>query len=161
MKGSILDLTVIIAIMVGAVILGLIYFKLYNGFSDIFLTMFPTDTVQQHIWSAGNNAMATFMNMIPFLIIGSGIAVIVLAFLIPAHPIFVPLSIIVWIIYIVIAIIFSNFVWAFVNNADLIAIANQYPLVLMIVQNFPIIIAVFGMVIIIVMYAKSQEYSQV
>lgn len=156
-KGSIIDLSIIIIALSGTVIMGLIGFKLYQETSNKFLTMFPTDEVQQHIWSAGMNAEKTYMNMIPFLVIGAGLAVIVLAFLIPVNPIFVPISMIVWILYILVAIIFSNFTWEFVQNAQLITIANDYPLVLLLVQNLHWLVAVFGMITIIVMYSKSRS----
>ncbi|MEM5854216.1 MAG: hypothetical protein QW228_07665, partial [Candidatus Aenigmatarchaeota archaeon] len=62
------------------------------------------------------------------------------------------------IIYIVLSVAFTNILWDFISSSAIIGIANQYPLVVSVIRYFPFILAVFGFILIIVMYSKSGSY---
>jgi ABC-type bacteriocin/lantibiotic exporter with double-glycine peptidase domain len=156
-KGSILDLAGVLLIVVGLVIGGFLAFKFYSEFKEKYSQM-PLSTTEQTILNKGTAVYNVLLNSIPFIVIGSGIGAIILAFLIPSHPIFLPVSILALAIFIILSVVFSNFVWEFLNSQQIVGMANQYPLLVNVVQYLPYIIAVFGIVLIIVMYSKSGSY---
>lgn len=157
-KGSILDLAGIIFLVCGMIVSGFIITKFYFSFKEAYLnTTNPTQT-EKEILSKGETVSKVFLGAIPFIVIGSGIGAIVLAFLIPSHPVFLPISIIALIIFVILSTAFSNFLWEFLNATPIVSIANQYPLIASIVQYLPYIIAIFGFVLIVVMYSKSGGY---
>jgi len=156
-KGSVLDLAGIIFLTCGLIIGGFIAFMFYTAFKEKYSEMSISET-EQKILEKGVTIYNVLLSSIPFIIIGSGIGAIVLAFLIPSHPIFLPISILALAIFVILSTVFSNFLWEFLNSQPIIAIANQFPLIASIVQYFPYIIAVFGTLLIIVMYSKSGGY---
>jgi len=156
-KGSILDLAGILFLVCGLIIGGFLSFKFYSAFKEKYSQM-PMSETEQKILDKGTTSYNVLLGSIPFIIIGSGIGSIVLAFLIPSHPIFLPISIIALAIFTVLSTVFSNFLWEFLNAQPIVTIANQYPLIASIVQYLPYIITVFGIVLIIVMYSKSGSY---
>jgi hypothetical protein len=157
MKGSILDLAGIILLLAGMVIGGFLVFKFYTAFEEKYSEM-PLSETEQKILQKGETFYNVLIGAIPFVIIGSGIGAIVLAFLIPAHPIFLPISIIALGMFVFLSVVFSNILWEFLNSAVIIDIANKFPLLVSVVQYMPYIIGVIGTILIIVMYSKSGSY---
>jgi hypothetical protein len=157
MKGSILDLAGIIFLLTGMVIGGFLVFKFYTEFKEKYIQMELTEG-EQKIIEKGETVYKVLLGAIPFIIIGSGIGAIVLAFLIPAHPVFLPISIVALGMFVLLSVAFSNILWEFLNSLVIIDIANRFPLLVSIVQYFPYIIGVIGAILIIVMYSKSGSY---
>jgi len=155
MKGSILDLAGILFLVTGFVIGGFLSYKFYLAFKESYV---PINQEEQTIMSKGETIYNILLNSIPFIVIGSGVGAIVLAFLIPSHPVFLPISIILLAFFVILSVVFSNFLWEFLNAQQIIVMANKFPLVASIVQYLPYIIVVFGIVLIIVMYSKSGGY---
>ena len=139
------------------VISSFLILKFYSAFKEKYLSLNPNEE-EISIIQKGQTLANIFVNAIPFAILTSGIGAIILAFLIPSHPIFLPVSIIMLTIFIVLSTIFSNFLWEFLNASPLVSIANQYPLVVNIVRYLPYIIGIIGTILIIVMYSKSGVY---
>lgn len=156
-KGSILDLGIIIFVLVVLVISSFLSAKFYTEFKTKFKAMFPDETASA-IFEKGDVAMGIWINLIPFLYFSCGLGAIVLAFFIPAHPIFMPISIIALVIFIIMSVAFTNVLWEFINSPLIIGIANQYPLVVSVIRYSPFIISVFGFLVIVVMYSKSGIY---
>jgi hypothetical protein len=156
-KGSILDLAGVLFLVFALIIGGALSFKFYLAFKEKYSQM-PLSPTEQTILDKGATSYNVLLASIPFIIIGSGIGSIVLAFLIPSHPIFLPISILALALFIILSTAFSNFMWEFLNAQQIVAIANQFPLIAGIVQYLPYIIAIFGFVLIIVMYSKSGSY---
>jgi len=157
-KGSILDLAGIIFLVCAFIISGFIVTKFYFTFKETYLNTTNPTQVEQEILSKGETVSNVILGAIPFIIIASGIGAIVLAFLIPSHPVFLPISLIALIIFVVLSTAFSNFLWEFLNATPIVSIANQYPIIASIVKYLPYIIAIFGFILIIVMYSKSGVY---
>jgi hypothetical protein len=156
-NGSILDLSGIIFLVFILIIVGFLSFKFYLAFKEKYSQMILS-TTEQTILDKGTTSYNVLLNSIPFIIIGSGIGSIVLAFLIPSHPIFLPISILALALFVILSTAFTNFLWEFLNAQEIVDIANQFPLIANIVQYLPYIIAVFGFILIIVMYSKSGSY---
>jgi hypothetical protein len=156
-KGSILDLAGILFLVFVLIISGFLSFKFYLTFKEKYSQM-PLSPAEQTILDKGTASYNVLLASIPFIIIGSGIGAIVLAFLIPSHPIFLPISILALALFVILSTAFSNFLWEFLNAQQIVTIANQFPLIAGIIQYLPYIIAIFGFVLIIVMYSKSGSY---
>jgi hypothetical protein len=157
MRGSILDLAGIIFLLTGMVIGGFLAFKFYIAFQEKYNQM-QLSEAEQKILQKGETVYKVLLGAIPFIIISSGIGAVVLAFLIPAHPVFLPISIIALGMFVLLSVVFSNILWEFLNSVVIIDIANKFPLLVSIVQYLPYIIGVIGTILIIVMYSKSGSY---
>src|SRR3990172_6069056 len=95
---SILDLLPVMITLVIAVIVGVTSVYTYNSF---FTTLNSTDIVQSNplliaeLGTVNVGIMAgqsTFMSSIPFVTIMVGVAAMILAYFVPTHPIFLPIS---------------------------------------------------------------------
>jgi len=87
-----------------------------------------------------------------------GISAIILAFLIPSHPVFFPLSIILLSVFILLSTMFKDVIYAFLTSDPFFSIANNYPTLGFIIDNLPYFIAIFGFILIIVMYSRTKVY---
>jgi len=157
MRGSILDLAGILLIICVLLIGSFIPFKFYEAFKERYAEMNVSEQ-EQRILEKGESSYSVLLSAIPLIIIGAGIGAIILAFLIPSHPIFLPISILALAIFIVLSTVFSNFLFEFLSSTAIIDIANKFPLIASMVQYLPYVIAVFGAILIIVMYSKSGGY---
>ena len=154
MKGSIRDLGVILifstVFIVCALMVAVFYFNLKSAITP---NVDPTNATGP-LFQRGDQVIGNFVNLGAVVIILMGVAAIVLAFFIPSHPIFLPITFIVWIFYTLLAVGFSNMLWEFINSSVVIGVANQYPIMVYIIRYLPHIISVIGAIIMIVMYSK-------
>jgi len=157
MRGSVLDLAGIMFLVALMVISGFLAYTIYSKFKEKWVSHGASE-FEQEILNKGTTTANILMNSIGIITISAGIGAIVLAFLIPSHPVFLPISILALLLFIILSTVFSNFLWEFLNSTFIVAIANQFPLIASIVKYLPYIIAVFGFVLIIVMYSKSGTY---
>lgn len=149
-KGSILDISIIMFMFVFFIVTSFLVLKIYKEFR----TKLPENDVLTKI----DNAFNIQINAIPLLIFASGIGSIILAFLIPTHPVFMPISIILLGFFIITSFFFKNFVYVFLTSNQMIELSNSYPLIANTVNNLHLIIGIIGFLIIIVMYSKSGMY---
>lgn len=154
MKGSITDLPVII---VGMFIISMSLFFSYYIFTAwnaaaaplavdntaLNITLTQAD-VAYSVWDASILFIAIAM------VISSGIS----AYFLRTHPIFFIPTLIVWIISFVIAAIFSNIFAEFIGTSPLLAISTTLTNTVTVSTNYPILAAIFGIIIIIALYAK-------
>ena len=157
---SILDLLPVMITLVIAVIVGVTSVYTYNSF---FTTLNSTDIVQSNplliaeLGTVNVGIMAgqsTFMSSIPFVTIMVGVAAMILAYFVPTHPIFLPISFVFWIFYSYASMFISNFMWEFINFAPFASIMNEYPLTVSFIRNLPLVISVMGFFILFILYAK-------
>lgn len=152
-KGSLSDLPVMLTILLLLVVtLGIIYYifsQIYAGFLTTGIPGLDTSPMLK-----AKLAIKIIFDSIPFLFLGMGLAAIIMAFMIPTHPIFAPISFLVLAFYVIISSIFSNIFYHFNTNATFSAIFNTSPILVVIMQSLPILIAVIGFIIIIVQYGK-------
>ena len=160
MKGSVLD-TIGMAVIFFTAIIALflshtIYQEFRVGYNNSIgnMTGESVSVGEELMMEHTTNSLDILIAAIPFVTIAAGAAAIVLAFLIPSHPIFLIFSLLALAISVTLGAVFSNVLWQFVNEsifADLIA-AN--PLISQMIQNFPFIMAVIGGLIIIANYSR-------
>ena len=91
-------------------------------------------------------------NSFLFLAIGMGIATIILAALVRVHPIFIPLFFIGLIVVIFGCGLFSNIYQEMAATGQLSGYANQLTFTSLILNYLPLIVGVFGILLMIVMY---------
>jgi hypothetical protein len=155
MKGSVRDTGVILLVFAILVMVTMTEAVFYNNFK----TAIQTSGIDQFnatapIFQRADNVINSMVNMPAMLILLMGISAIVLAFFIPSHPIFLPLSFIFWIMYVFLAVAFANLLWMFINISLISPTANNFPLIVWLIQYLPHVIAIFGAIIMIVMYSK-------
>jgi hypothetical protein len=155
-KGSLQDIVGMMLIFTVMVIVSFLALYIQTETKNAIIATAPyQSTNSTYILNQGTASLGVFINSIPFITIGILIAAIISAFFIPSHPVFVPLSIILLALYTVLAAVFSNIIWEFLNTPGIITLANSYPLVVSIVVKQPYIVTIFGALLIIVMHSKS------
>lgn len=157
-KGSVRDIAVIILIFFISVfiILGLATF--FSYFKTEWLSHGDHPESEILIWNYGTRAFNMLIDSIPIFVTFLGIAGIIFAFLIPAHPVFLPLSIMSLVFYVLFSVLTANIMWAYINSSWIIDVVSEHSLLIGLIRYFPFFISAFGFVIIIVMYHKGAVY---
>jgi hypothetical protein len=157
-KGSLADLGLLIVFAVVLVFSFFIISNMYSSFKTSYIQSVNDsgmyDSTQEKIMASGTKVTDTFINMTPFVILFIGIGAIILAFMIPVHPVFMPLSVFVLAVYIFLAAIFSNVLYAFITSDTMLPITNSHYIIAQLTTWLPHIIAIIGAVLIIVMYGQ-------
>lgn len=109
------------------------------------------------ILTDSNDAQDAIMSSVPFVIIGTGIATVVSAALIFAHPVFFPISLIMLAIFTFVSAYIANFLNAFYTTGPFVAVANAYPVIPSLVGNYPYITLGLGLLILLVQYGRPQN----
>lgn len=86
------------------------------------------------------------------LTIGLGIVTLILAALVRIHPVFIPLFFIGLLFVIVLCGVFSNIYQEMAEDSELTALADELTFTSHILEYLPLIVAVFGILLMIVMY---------
>jgi hypothetical protein len=95
------------------------------------------------------------------LAIGLGIATLILAALVRIHPVFIPLFFIGLVIVVFLCGIFSNIYQEMAGNSELTALADDLIFTSHILEYLPLIVGIFGILLMIVMYklwSVNREY---
>jgi len=159
-RGSIMDVFAIILVLAVGIVSFYVATIVTSGFTT---AINQTSTGQEYafnqsyIASKGNDAFNSMNLMIPFVVMLAGVAGVIFAFLIPSHPIFLPLSLITLLFLIVVSTVYSEALTAFTHSAGIIDTANKYALNEALITHLPFIVAIFGFIIIVVMYSRSSE----
>lgn len=151
MKGSILDFIVIFVILGVTMLMLVLGLRIYNeGFAD----RWPTNTVG----NATRTGMLASLDVINygmlFLAIGLIVSLIISAFFIQTHPIFLVLSVVVLLFVVVVSAPISNAFMEMATSDSLSTEASQYNIATHVVGNLPLIAVVGGFLVIIALYAK-------
>lgn len=86
------------------------------------------------------------------LAVGLGIVMLILAALVRIHPVFIPLFFIGLVIVIFLCGIFSNIYQEMAENSHLTAYADELVFTSYILEYLPLVVGVFGILLMIVMY---------
>lgn len=155
MKGSIFDLVMIIPIIfaIGITVI----------FSHYILTEWDaqydqprSETFNQTI-TRGKEALATFDYSIVFVAVSLSLIVVIFSFLVNSHPIFFVFSFLALSIFVVLSVLFSNIFGEIIAQSMLVPSANQFPILVLFLQNLPKISLLMGALIAIAMYAKGSK----
>jgi len=117
----------------------------------------PESTTASNILSSGTVAVKNFNTGFLIFTVGLTIAAVIGAFLIPSHPVFFFISVLLLGMVMLIAPQFSNAWNMFIHDTSVSSIGNDYPIIVNIMENLPKIIFGMGSFIMLAMYAKSRS----
>jgi hypothetical protein len=152
MKGSMVDL------IFGSIILMVFFFCLLVGahlFSQFEKSgVYDKTSVGATAKTATAAGIQSLDNMFIILAAGIFIAMIASAFFIDTHPIFFVVSLIIFIVFIMVSPIFSNASMGVATSEDFKDDATNLQGSTQVMGNLPIILTVFGGLLLIALYAK-------
>ena len=153
-KGSLLDIIFIAVALTFFSIVVLIGLKVAGEFSDNVQSnpIFAGSDAAEHVESVRVKYTNTVDNTFLFLTIFMAIGSLILASLVVVHPMFIPLYFIGWVLVIYLSGILSNMYQAMAADSNLVAVAAQMTFMSNIMFALPIIVGVFGIVLMVVMY---------
>lgn len=151
-KGSIISLFYFGA---GLVVTGFVVLLMH-----FLLSQFRTGMVAANVGldvkyiDAGIQTLTMFDYAFVFIIIGIASASIVSSFLINTHPIFFIFTFLTGIILIVVSAQYTNIWYEFATSEIMATTANEFPIMLRVMQNLPLIMLIISAMISIVLYGK-------
>ena len=125
-------------------------------FLGAFDTAWTYGGVGQEIINDGQSAMYVFDYMFVVLGVGLSASTIIGAFMIDSHPIFYIFSTILLGIMTIVSAQITNAFDKFATSTAFAPIANDFPMMITFVRNFPLFILVTGILIAMVMYGRPQ-----
>jgi len=159
-KGDAPSLIISLVVIIFAVILISLFF------SKFFLLLI-TEMKSMEQFQNNTNAQASFtaveQKTIPFLdyliffsFISIVIGLILSSIYIDTHPAFFVVFIIIFIFVIVLAGIFANVIDTIGNDSVMVSTYSQYRFTPLLVNHFPLMVFVVGLIVAIVLYGKSR-----
>lgn len=106
-----------------------------------------------------NTGISVFNVMFPFLILGLFLMVIVSAFYINSHPVFFFISLVVLIVMIVLAVVFSNIYQQIIETPELSAVGEEFKITQLFLKNLPLIASLIFIVTVIVLFGLNRNSS--
>jgi len=152
-KADIIDLFFIMPMFLVIIIAGFAGLKIYHAYYDS-VNDSLNDQSREITTSAGAG-LEHYDYVILFIFFGLGIGVILGAFWIQTHPAFFFMSLLLLIVAIFMAPIFSNAYMTFGNDSALSTEVASYPMSGYIMEYLPLFIAIVGIIALIVTYMKS------
>lgn len=154
MRGSILDLPIVVIVLAVFFVALFVGLLVYNQFAE--RDFWQTTEVGQHAFQQADIAYETLDYSFLFILIGAFMATVISAFFIETHPIFFIVSLIVLIIFIVITPAMTNAFMGVAASPRFSTEAAELNIATQAMGNLPLILTVFGFILIIVLYAKRQ-----
>jgi hypothetical protein len=155
MRGSISDIFGILFIFF-VIGVGLLIWTKVGGVFDTQLQAMPNvpaeaKTATHDFLSMG---YGTLWGIFPFAFFGFYLIALLLASQVPSHPIFLPFSIIIAGIVILIGGILSLAYTTLANTPQFLSVIGQYPNVDFIFQNYAFIAAIMAVIMMVVLYSR-------
>jgi len=155
MKGGVWDLLFLALAMF---MLGFGIIIAYHIITQVIATT-SFGSVGAGVLTNAQSAVATFNLGFTIIFVGLAIATIMLAYMVPSHPIFIVTGIMTLVVLMVIIPIFSNAFADITTDTQLSTAAAVFPIVTYIMDSMPLWTAVIGMMVLIVMYVKWRNQS--
>lgn len=102
-----------------------------------------------------NSALTLLLASTPFISVIFGLLAIALATQIQTNKAFLPFAIIMWLVGTIAGFLSSHILWEFINVPEILEIVNSQTLLVNFIKYLGFITSVFGALIIIALYAKS------
>jgi len=155
-KGGLQDIVLVAVILLFFATSALVGFKVTSEFND-FVQTNPASFDPEGV-SASQSVTDTFSgtvdNTFLFFAVGLGMVVLALALMVRVNPIFIPFYIIGLIVVIFVCGILSNIYQEMAADANLLAEANQLLFISNVLELLPLIVGVFGTLMMIVLYKR-------
>lgn len=153
MKGSILDIPFILAMISAGVVTVFISAIILVSLSNAW----PFGGDSATILAAGVEAIYIFDQMIIVYAVGVSLFSIISAFFVRSHPAFFVFSMILLSLTIFFSAQIANAINAFMVAAPFAAIVNNFPMTLTLVRNFPVFSLIIGALIALALYSKGEN----
>jgi len=155
MKGGVWDLLFIVLAMF---MLGFGILIAYTIITEVIATVSFSSTATGVLTNA-QTAVATFNLGFIIIFVGLAATTVILAYMVPSHPIFIVTGVLTLVVLMVLIPIFSNAFGTMAADTQLSTAAASFPIMTYIMDSMPLWTAVTGMLIIIVMYVKWRNQS--
>lgn len=170
MKGSVFDAFTIGVIMFAFGVIVLVGGTILQGVEDAVVNQTIRQTMangqvqniqllNQTFLDSGQAAFNQFDTLMTFILIGLIATSVVLAFLIPTHPVMIVPSIFVLLISVIVAAQLTNAYNTIATQSSLVAQANNMPITAQIMSNLPFIVLAIGAIIMIAMFVTIRRGS--
>jgi hypothetical protein len=156
MKGSILDLPIILVILlVGAITVFLVYYVLTAVYS-VWPSTTAAELQSKQLMARGIEAYTIFDQMIVVLSVGLGMFSVMSGFLIDSHPMFFIITALLLLpIIIYTSAVMTNVFDMFATTDAMISVSNTFPYTVILMRNLPLFSLILGAFIAIATHAKS------
>ena len=153
-KGSLIDIMYIGVVLLFFAIVVVVGLKIASVVKDNIDTnpLFVDGESRAAVGEVTTKYTHTIDNTFLFLTIFLALGTLALASLVYVHPIFIPFYFIGWVLVIFFSGILSNIYQTMALDTNILAIADQLTFIGGILSALPIIVGVFGILLMIVMY---------
>lgn len=152
-KGSLQDIVYIGMVLLFLGITILLGFMMTSQINDY---LQASDVVDANGKAASNTLTGYYPGVIDntFLLLVGGLALVtlMLALMVRIHPIFIPLYFIGLVVVIFVSGIMSNIYQEMAAHAELVAYANQLTIISTVLNYLPLMVGIFGTVLMVIMY---------
>lgn len=152
MKGNVQDIVVIGALIFATSIAAMFGYLVLSEFYDD--PNISANPVAKQVQGQAMDTLVIFGNALVFLTIGFGIASGISAFYTDSHPIFFIFSILMFCVLMIPLVVFSDVFTAIASQGAMLPIANEFTLMVTLMQQFPTIGVILLAVILLGLYAK-------
>lgn len=153
MKGSMLDIPVILILLMTGIITVIVVALVVGSINDAW----PMADESKDILEAGVSSIYLFDYGVLLLAVGASLFSIISAYYVRSHPIFFIFSMIMLSIVIMFSAVVTNVLYAFVTATPIVVIANSFPYSVILITNLPLFSLIVGILIAIAMYGKSDD----
>jgi len=161
MKGSVLDVILIPAVVLFIIFAVIFVYIFLDNFSTAFSTLSIATETSKTALTTGLASLKFWDQAIIILIGGLFIVSLIGASMVNAHPMLFVGAVGLLIVFIFIGAQMSNFFIEFASTAGISNVANEFPLTIQFFQNLPLFLLVFGVAISVVMFSfggRGNEY---
>jgi len=155
MKGSILDtFGFAVTVLVMSIVVVLVAYAAHLAISSAVPAFNETSPEIAEVVQTGDTVTTILVNAVPFIFVGMMVGALLMAYFIPTHPIFLPLSVLLLAISVFVSFYFSDVLYEFFHVEGISSYLNNFPLIVFMGKNLPLIVFGFGLLLIIVMYVR-------
>lgn len=148
-KGSVFDL---LLIMLVVFVLGILVVIGDTFLQTVYDATNETQAVNTTYIQKGQSALMVFDNIMPVIIAGLLATTIILAFMIPSHPVLVIPALFTLVIMIILSAQFANVYTTIIQTPELATSGNKMTSTALIMQNLPTLVLFMGIAIMIAMF---------
>lgn len=158
-KGSsIADLLFIIIILFTLAVGSIFLYKIFDSTSEGIAQIDSIDQdIRDGITEQKNTFPKVFDNIFLIIVVGLGISLFIGAFFLNSHPVFFIFAVILLIIAVIISAIIANTYEEIAANTTIASAESQFTIIPYVFNNFTMIIAGLGVLLLVGLFAKSRS----
>ena len=154
MKRGVQDVILLGFLAFSTIIIAFVLYSIFTQINAPFSTALNNANTTS-ILTNSNNMFSGFLNGIPLGLIIAGLFAVALAYFAPIHPVFLPLGIFLLLMAVVFFTFLNDAGKSILGTDFFLSFSSQFPLASAVFTNLPLIVAVFGALILIVTYKRS------